>query len=110
MTMWRRAATGWNKHVNQAKATVCVLAAQKDGVGVPHNSEVGQTLVGVWPREHGLAFEIVLGNRRGLGFLGIFFNHDFIMVESGRGCYGVFTPPDAEKELFCVGFQCISAK
>jgi hypothetical protein len=92
MTMRWRAATGRNEHINQAKSSGGVLAGQKDGVGVSHNSEVGQTLVFIWPREHGLAFGIVLGNRGGFGLHGIFFNHDVIMVESGRGCYGVFTP------------------
>jgi hypothetical protein len=63
MTMWRRTATRRNQHINQAIASSGVLPGQKDGVGVSHNSEVGQTLVFVWPREYSLAFGIVIGNR-----------------------------------------------
>src|SRR6266478_4718005 len=55
MSVRRWAASGWDQHVNQAVMSACVLAFEKDCVGISNHSQMRQVLISVWPRHHEMA-------------------------------------------------------
>ena len=61
VAMRRRAAAGWNMHVNQAKPAGGFLAAQNDRVGVADDAEVREVVPGVFQCK--AAGRVVVGNR-----------------------------------------------
>jgi hypothetical protein len=68
VAVWRRAATGRDKHVNEAVATGGVLARHKDGIGVSRQSNVRQFLILVWARERQTSLKVIGWNGRGRGY------------------------------------------
>ena len=72
MTMGRRAAARRNVHVDEAITTVSVVASEQNGVGVPHDSDVGKAPVFIRIRNREIAKEIIRRDRRdGLGCDGV---------------------------------------
>jgi hypothetical protein len=72
VAMRRRAAAGRDVHVDKAITTVRVVAGEQNGVGVPHDSEVGKALIFVRVRNREIALKIVRRDRRfGLGCDGV---------------------------------------
>ena len=63
MSVGRRSTTGWDVHVDQAVATVSVVAREQDRVGVSDEPDVWQALVSVRPRDR----EAPLGSSDGIG-------------------------------------------
>jgi hypothetical protein len=59
MPVVRRATAGRDVHVDQAVATVGVVAREQDRVGVSGEPDVGQALVGVGPRDREAPFGVV---------------------------------------------------
>src|ERR1700685_294619 len=45
VAMWRRATAGRNAHVDDAKASVGLVAGHGDGIGISHNADVRKTLI-----------------------------------------------------------------
>jgi len=72
VAMRRRAASGWDVHVNQAVPAIGVLTREQDRIGISDKSDVRQALLNAGSRYFDRTFWIVKGERRGgLGTNGV---------------------------------------
>jgi hypothetical protein len=72
VAMQRRAASGWDVHVNQAVPAIGVLTGEQDRVGISDKSDVRQILLNAGSRYFDRTFWVVKGERRGgLGTNGV---------------------------------------
>jgi hypothetical protein len=63
VTVRRRPAAGRNVHVDQAVVAIGVVPREQNCVGIPREGDVGQFLVGVWPRDLEAPVEVLGGDR-----------------------------------------------
>src|SRR6204780_457369 len=59
VAMRRRATAGRNVHVDDAKATVGLVAGHRDGIGISHDADVRKTLIHIGPSNGEGALRVV---------------------------------------------------
>src|SRR6202451_4643446 len=65
MAMRPRATAGRNMHVDDAKASVGLVAGHGDGIGISHDADVRKTLIGIGLSKGEVALRVIGRNRRG---------------------------------------------